>query len=105
MKSNKLTYDLTTKEGLKTCLNVLGQGPFGFIVGKLISSIFESKSTEKQAQIVEKLIVKGKEEGVDEMEIIIDNSKGIDFGVPVENTEIKAKIGADEKTHIKVKYK
>ena len=55
--------------------------------------------------MAEKLITKGKENGVDEMDITMDNSRGFKLKVPIEGVDIETKLGADEKMHVKVKYK
>lgn len=62
-------------------------------------------SSKDQGEIATELIRKGKENGVKEMEIVIDNKKRFDFGVPIEGIDIKAKAGNDEKIHVKVIYK
>lgn len=107
MASNKLIkqcFDLTTEQGLKNSFSFLASSPILYL-GVVLKSIFDSKRTESQAEVAEHLIKKGKEDGVDEMEIIMDNSRGINFKAPIEGIEIGAKVGSDEKMHIKVKYK
>lgn len=60
----------------------------------------------KQGEIAKKLIEAGKETDVDEMEIILDNTKGFHFDAPIdEKCKIDTVIGSDEKVVIKVKYK
>ena len=40
------------------------------------------------------------------MEVIVKNTRGLKFNVPIdENLKINTLSGADEKMHIKVKYK
>lgn len=73
---------------------------------KIAKWIFDSDSAKKQGEIAKKLIEAGKQNGVDEMEIKLDNTKGFHFDAPIdENCKIDTVIGADEKVTIKVKYK
>jgi len=39
------------------------------------------------------------------MEIVMDNKRGFKLNVPMEDVKIDALVGADDKMHIKVKYK
>ena len=73
---------------------------------KIVKWIFDSDSAKKQGEIVKKLIEAGKANGVDEMEIKLDNKKGLHIDAPIdENCKIDTVIGSDEKVVIKVKYK
>lgn len=73
---------------------------------KIAKWIFDSDSAKKQGEIAKKLIEAGKQNGVDEMEITLDNTEGIHFDAPIdENCKIDTVIGSDEKVVIKVKYK
>lgn len=73
---------------------------------KIAKWIFDSDSAKKQGEIAKKLIEAGKETDVDEMEIILDNTKGFHFDAPIdEKCKIDTVIGSDEKVVIKVKYK
>ena len=108
MKNNypiKECFDLTTKEGIKSSLGFIVAVPSGMIISYLLKSIFGSNRTEAQTEMAEKLIKKGKENGVDEMDITMDNSRGFKLKVPIEGVNIETKLGADEKMHVKVKYK
>lgn len=109
MKKNnypiKECFDLTTKEGVKSSLGFIAAGPFVMIGAYLLKSIFGSNRTEVQTEMAENLIKRGKEDGVDEMEITMDNSRGFKFKAPIEGVDIETKLGADEKMHVKVKYK
>lgn len=75
------------------------------MVKKIIDSIFNSDTSERQAKAAEELIKQGKENGVDNMEITIDNTKGFKLNIPIEDVKIDTMIGGDEKMIIKVKYK
>ena len=98
-------FDLTTKEGVKSSLGFIAASPFVMISAYLLKSIFGSNRTEVQTEMAEKLITKGKENGVDEMDITMDNSRGFKLKVPIEGVVIETKLGAVEKMHVKVKYK
>ena len=99
------TFDLTTKAGMEIAKKYFELTPVGmlFKIGKMI---FDSDSVKKQGKTVEDLIKVGKEKGVDEMEIILDNKKGFHFNAPIEeDITIETTLGADEKIKIRVKYK
>lgn len=73
---------------------------------KIAKWIFDSDSAKKQEEIAKKLIEAGKQNGVDEMEITLDNTKEFHFDAPIdEKCKIDTVIGSDEKVVIKVKYK
>ena len=92
-------FDLTTKTGKTKAFTQMSLfGLTTLALDKLVSS-------KDQGEIAKELIRKGKEDGVKEMEITLNNDKGFDFGVPVEGIDIKAKAGSNEKIHIKVVYK
>lgn len=76
-------------------------------IGKYIFEKLFSKDTIKaQQEAAESLIKKGKENGVDEMEITVDNTRGFKLNVPMDDdVKIDTVVGADEKMVIKVKYK
>ena len=98
-------FDLTTKDGMEMAKKYFELTPVGmlFKIGKMI---FDSDSVKKQGKTVEDLIKVGKEKGVDEMEIILDNKKGFHFNAPIEeDTTIETTLGSDEKIKIRVKYK
>lgn len=102
-------FDLTTKDGMeiakKYVLNYFELTPVGMLykIGKMI---FDSDSVKKEGKTVEDLIKAGKEKGVDEMEIILDNKKGFHFDAPIdEGIKIDTVLGSDEKVRIRVKYK
>ena len=99
------TFDLTTKDGMEIAKKYFELTPVGmlFKIGKMI---FDSDSVKKQGKTVEDLIKAGKERGVDEMEIILDNKKGFHFDAPIdEGIKIDTVLGSDEKVRIRVKYK
>jgi len=96
-------YDLTKKEVLDVVYLMF---PIIKIGKDLIDSIFNNTETiSKQQEAAEALIKRGKEEGVDEMEITLDNNKGFKLNVPIEGVKIDTLIGSNDKMTLKVKYK
>ena len=72
----------------------------------ILDKVFSSDTLKLQKETAEQLIKRGKEEGVDAMEITVNNSRGFKLNMPIdESLKIDTMIGADEKMHIKVKYK
>ena len=103
-------YDLTKKSGYDKAIALLNVYSMTFFpmltVYKVAKWIFDSNSAEKQGKIAEDLIKVGKERGVDEMEITLDNKKGLPFDAPIdEGIKIDTVLGSDEKVRIRVKYK
>ena len=101
------TFDLTTKDGMeiakKYVLSYFGLTGMLYKLGKII---FDSDRVKKQGKTVEDLIKVGKEKGVDEMEITLDNKNGFHFDAPIdEGIKIDTVLGSDEKVRIRVKYK
>lgn len=70
-----------------------------YIVDKLFSS------PEEQGKVARDLIIAGKKEGVDEMEIELSDNGGFDVNIPLDGVKIDVHIGKNQKTKIKVKYK
>ena len=104
-------YDLTTKDGLQTALDVL-ESTFMFnptiaLIKYVIDKFTDlSKSLDAQQKAAEVLIRQGKENGVDDMEITMNNKRGFKLNVPIdEGVKIDTMIGSDEKMTIKVRYK
>lgn len=97
-------YDLTNKEVLSEVLSSTGG-----IVYPLIRYAFDrllaSEATKTQSKAASELIRQGKEKGVDEMEITMNNTKGFKLNVPLDDVNIDTILGSDEKMTIKVKYK
>lgn len=98
-------FDLTTEKGLKYAMLVLAPTiPLFYKLAKLLLS--ERKETQlRQAKMAADLIKQGKESGVDEMEITMNNIKGLKINVPIDEMKIDTVIGADDTITMKVKYK
>lgn len=102
-------FDLTTKGGYDKASAFLKgyfeMTPLGMAY-KVAKWILDSNTVEKQGKAAEELIKVGKDKGVDEMEIIMDNKKGFHFEAPLEDgVKIDTTAGSDEKLKIRVKYK
>ena len=95
-------FDLTTKTGKIKAFTQMSLFSFNPLLGLATLALDKLVSSKDQGEIAKELIRKGKEDGVKEMEITLNNDKGFDFGVPVEGIDIKAKAGSNEKIHIKV---
>ena len=105
-------FDLTTQKGMESVKKFISDNPLFVLnpalgLGKyLIDKIFDSSKTyEAQREVAAELIKKGKEQGVDEMEITLNNVRGGKFNIPVEDAKIDVSVGTDEKIHVRVKYK
>lgn len=110
--------DLTSKEGLiamgkflvdnKLSLFTNPLGPYEAIIKLIIKAVFgdgpESIQRE-QRQTIEAAIQKGKDSGVDEMEIQTNDTTGIKLNVPIDGVKIDTILGKEGKVLIKVKYK
>jgi len=105
----KLVLDLTTKEGITKALTSMAivYSPFLFgglkIIDRIISAHQEGQRIQKK--IVEDAIKHGKENGVDQMEIKMNNIKGFKLNIPIEDIKIDTTIGADDSITLNVKYK
>lgn len=83
-------------------------GPYEAIIKLIIKAVFgdgpESIQRE-QRQTIEAAIQKGKDSGVDEMEIQTNDTTGIKLNVPIDGVKIDTILGKEGKVLIKVKYK
>lgn len=113
-------YDLTNKKELANAITVLMGSSFATTLlavnplfpvvlkfgSMILDKVFSTETLKLQKDTAEQLIKLGKEKGVKEMEVIVKNTRGLKFKMPIdENLKINTLIGADEKMHIKVKYK
>lgn len=98
-------FNLTTKDGLLVAKELITLNPVTNILMKAIEKVISSDNSKEQAKIAEKLIKRGKEDDVDEMEITLNNTKGLDMKIPMDGVEITTMVGSKEETVIKVKYK
>lgn len=98
-------FNLTTKDGLLVAKELISLNPVTNILMKAIEKVISSDNSKEQAKIAEKLIKRGKEDDVDEMEITLNNTKGLDMKIPMDGVDITTMVGSKEETVIKVKYK
>ena len=99
-------FNLTTKEGLLAAKELLvSLNPVANVLIKTIEKITSSDNSKEQAKIAERLIKQGKDNNVDEMEITLKNTTGLELKIPTDGVEITTMLGANETTTLKVKYK
>lgn len=103
----KIVLDLTTKEGITKALTFLAINPVLMLGLKIIDRIISAHQEGQgiQKKIVEDAIKHGKENGVDQMEIKMNNIKGFKLNIPIEKMNIDTTIGADDSITLNVKYK
>lgn len=99
-------FDLTTKEGINEvfssfiCINPM------FALGKYFIDKIFIESEDKQRELTEKIIIEGKKQGVDELEIKVKNFRGASLNLPLEDSaKIESQVGNNNEMIIKVKYK
>ena len=99
-------FDLTTKEGINEvfssfiCINLM------FALGKYFIDKFFIDSEDKQRELAEKIIIEGKKQRVDELEIKVKNFRGASLNLPLDDSvKIESRIGTNNEMTIKVKYK
>lgn len=101
-------YDLTDAKELQKVMTDVLLMPFPWL--RLAKYVFDkmtgSDATKVQSEVAQRLIEKGKENGVDNMEIKMNNTKGFKLNMPLdEKIKIDTMIGSDEKMTVRVKYK
>ena len=114
------SFNLTTQNGFNTAKDFLlsnKSGILGFIqnpatalikmaLEKGYDLLTQKDKIEAQKDMVSTLIKQGKENGVDNMEITVDNTVGLSFnGSQIDGCPIKATFGSNDKMTIKVQYK
>lgn len=106
----KKNYDLTTIEGVELALsylnslNPLKYTPVGLIYN-IIRDIVNAKAVKEMGDVIGELIQKGKDDGVDEMDIKINDIVGLNLPVKIDNTDVCIKAGKLNEVTIHVKYK
>lgn len=105
-KQGTQKFDLTTEKGLKIAALFLSSSVPAVLDRILKVILTERKEAQlRQAKMATDLIKQGKENGVDEMEITMNNVKGLKINIPIDEMKIDAVIGADDTIKMKVKYK
>ena len=114
-------FDLTTKDGIVNAAKELGDkdlalllipgyGPMVYLGKKAIDAINGVLSTtestiQEQTKAAVEIIKAGKQAGVDNMEVTLDQKAGLNFGSEIEGLPIKVMVGKSGKMTINVKYK
>jgi len=105
-----MEFNLTTVDGRKQALESLNKygwilAPEIWLLKKAWDWISSPDTIQEQRKTAVELIKAGRDNGVDEMKITLDQTAGIDIGVDIEGIPIKAKIGKSGKMTLEVKYK
>ena len=114
------SFNLTTQNGFNTAKDFLSSNKSGILdfiqnpatalikmaLEKGYDLLTQKDKIEAQKDMVSTLIKQGKENGVDNMEIIVDNKVGLSLdGQVIDGCPIKATLGSNDKMTIKVQYK
>ena len=114
------SFNLTTQNGFNTAKDFLLSNKSGILdfiqnpatalikmaLEKGYDLLTQKDKIEAQKDMVSTLIKQGKENGVDNMEITVDNTVGLSFnGSQIDGCPIKATFGSNDKMTIKVQYK
>ena len=114
------SFDLTTQNGFNTAKDFLSSNKSGILdfiqnpatalikmaLEKGYDLLTQKDKIEAQKDMVSTLIKQGKENGVDNMKITVDNTVGLSFdGSQIDGCPIKATLGSNDKMTIKVQYK
>ena len=114
------SFNLTTQNGFNTAKDFLSSNKSGILdfiqnpatalikmaLEKGYDLLTQKDKIEAQKDMVSTLIKQGKENGVDNMEITVDNTVGLSFnGSQIDGCLIKATLGSNDKMTIKVQYK
>ena len=116
--SLKKEFDLTSAEGLKLAKQFASiaffpfrEPPIIFLVRKgfeFFSDVLNNaneRTLQEQRKTAVDIIKAGKESGVDEIEIELDQKVGVDIGADLEGIPVKFMVGKNGKMKLKVKYK
>ena len=114
------SFNLTTQNGFNIAKDFLLSNKSGILdfiqnpatalikmaLEKGYDLLTQKDKIEAQKDMVSTLIKQGKENGVDNMEITVDNTVGLSFnGSQIDGCPIKATLGSNDKMTIKVQYK
>ena len=99
------SFDLTTENGLKTARKFI-TGVSLLIIALVKIFLSERKESQlRQSRIAEELIKRGKENGVEEMDITMKDTSGININIPIDGVKIETFVGHDNTITMNVKYK
>jgi hypothetical protein len=105
-----MDFDLTTTDGHKQALEIFDKyawvyAPAPWLLKKTWDWVSSPDTIQEQRKTAIDLIKAGRENGVDEMKITLDQIAGIDIGADVEGIPIKAKVGKNGKMILEVKFR
>lgn len=110
IKGYPMEFNLTTKDGREEALKsfdkygwIYATGPW--LLKKAWNLISSPDTIQEQRKTAIDLIKAGRDNGIDEMKITLDQTAGIDIGADIEGLPIKAKIGKSGKMTLEIKYK
>ena len=108
----EMNFNLTTPEGRKNALDAFDKYgwisfPQFWLLRLAWKGISEKtiKTVAAQKNVAIDLIRAGKEHGVEQMTIVLDQTIGMDIGAEVDGVPIKVKIGDSGHVVVSVKYK
>jgi hypothetical protein len=114
MSGEKLSFDLTTKEGVDMAAKFLPYltSQFALLhgaikgIGWIVDRFTDTTATAKaQTDAAVEIVKAGKESGAESVELTMDQAAGIDFGSKMHGADIKARLGKSGKMKIKIVYK
>jgi hypothetical protein len=105
-----MNFDLTTTTGRKEVVDAFDKfgwaiAPQIWLLKKALDFFSVSETIKEQQEVAINLIKAGKENGVDEMRITMDQKAGIDLQSKIEGIPLKIKIGKEGHCIVEVKYK
>ena len=105
-----MDFNLTTPDGRKQALGSFDKygwiyAPQIWVLKKVVDWISSPDTIQEQRKTAIDLIKAGRDNGVDEMRITLDQTAGVDIGAEVEGIPVKAKIGKSGEVTLEVKYK
>ena len=105
-----MQFDLTTIEGRKEASRQfdkygLFMAPGTWAIKQLFKTLSHKDTIQEQRKMATDIIKTANENNVDNVEIIIDNQAGFDFGSTINGIPIKANLGTNGKMTIKAEFK
>ena len=105
---NMEKYDLTTQLGVKCALRAIEAttNPSSIIINYLLDFLrgfFDANNPEKQSKAASHLIEVARANGAKEVELTMNNTKGLKFNV--KDANVDTLLGADGKIHMHVIFR
>ena len=109
-KGDTVEFDLTTDDGRKLAWQSFDRwgwiySPTAWLVKKAVDFISTAEKAQEQRKTAIELIKAGRENGLEEMRVTVDQNAGIDIEAKLKGIPIKTKIGNSGKITIEVKYR